>query len=142
MVPAGEPPPAGGEIAQDGLDENADRALRELNKVFVRWLLGSEVPLFAACVLMSLNPHGPLGPSEVADEIGISVDDAARAMHELRTLGYAEENERRYDLTEAGLRLHDGLRKARLEAVQAFVGTLSRDELDALFEDLRSRQAS
>ncbi len=127
----------------DSLSERADRAGREFNKVLVRWLLSAEVPLFAACVMLTLTPDdAPLGPRRVADEIGISVDDAARALHELRTLGYAREKDRLYEPTEAVIRLHEELTKARREAMRAFVASLSPDDLEALEEELGGRRAS
>ena len=53
------------------------------------------LPLFSACVLLVLDPKdGPMRLGEVAEAMGISTDDAARALHELRSLGYAREEKR------------------------------------------------
>jgi hypothetical protein len=44
------------EPTSDRLVDDLDRAARESNKVLVRWLLGNDVPLFAGCVLLTLQP--------------------------------------------------------------------------------------
>jgi len=108
--------------AQLELLEAADRATKP---VTLRWLLNSEIPLLAASVMLVLDPEdAPLSPGQVAEAIGISVDDAARALHELRSLGYAQEKSRRYEPTEKGLREHESLANARREALVAFVSSL------------------
>jgi predicted transcriptional regulator len=112
----------------DALVEHLDSAGRAQNKVLVRWLLDAEVPLFAACVLFTLDPEdAPMAVGEVAEAIGISVEDAARAVHELRSLGYAREEQRRYEPTEEGLRLHASLQRARREALAAFLSGLDEE---------------
>jgi len=105
----------------------------------VRWLLDAQVPLFAACVLFTLDPKdAPMAVGDVAEAIGISTDDAARALHELRALGYAREDNRRYEPTEEGLRLHASLQEARRDALAAFLSGLdeeARRDLAAALQD-------
>jgi Mn-dependent DtxR family transcriptional regulator len=107
--------------------------------VLVRWLLDAEVPLFASCVLFTLDPDdAPMSVREVAEAIGISTDDAARALHELRSLGYAREDKRRYEPTEEGRRLHASLVGARREALAAFLSGLDEEGRRDLAAALRS----
>jgi hypothetical protein len=76
----------------EALVEGVDRAGRAANRVLVRWLLGTELSLLSACVLVALDPpEEPVGAREVANTIGISVEDVTHALHELRSLGYARE---------------------------------------------------
>jgi predicted transcriptional regulator len=115
------------------LADSLDRAGRAANKVLVRWLLDADVPLFAACVLFTLDPEeAPMSVGEVAEAIGISTDDAARGLHELRSLGYAREEARRYEPTEEGRRLHASLANARRKALVTFLSSLSDEERHAL----------
>lgn len=117
------------DAALDGLVRSLDGAMRACNRVLMRWLLEADVPLLSACVLLTIDPaDAPLSAGEVAEMIGISVDDAVRALHELRSLGYAAEEKRRYRPTEAGMRLHASLGNARREALAAFLSGLDEDE--------------
>jgi predicted transcriptional regulator len=43
-----------------------------------------------------------MGAGEVAEAIGISIDDATLALHELRSRGYVREEKRRYHPTDQG----------------------------------------
>jgi Mn-dependent DtxR family transcriptional regulator len=66
-----------------------------------------------------------MGPGEVAEAIGISIDDATLALHELRSLGYVREEKRRYHPTDEGMRLHASLTRAPRRALTAFLSRLS-----------------
>jgi hypothetical protein len=124
-----EPAPREGDARLDHLVDSLDRAAREANKVLVRWLLDAEVPLLSACVLFTLDPEdAPVGMAEVAGTIGISVEDAAAALHELRSLGYAQEKSRQYEASERGDRLLASLATARRAALAAFLSSLSDAE--------------
>jgi DNA-binding MarR family transcriptional regulator len=113
----------------DGLVKSLDRAGRESNKVLVRWLLDAELPLLSACILLALDPEdAPMGAGEVAEAIGISIEDATLALHELRSLGYAREEKRRYSPTEEGMRVHASLTRARRKAIAAFLSALSEED--------------
>ena len=113
----------------DGLVRSLDGAGRESNKVLVRWILDAEVPLLSACVLITLDPEdAPVGAGEVAEAIGISIEDAMLALHELRSLGYAREEKRRYEPTEEGMRVHASLMRARRKAIAAFLSALSEED--------------
>jgi DNA-binding MarR family transcriptional regulator len=125
----GDPPTAESDTALDGLIKSLDSAGRESNKVLVRWLLDAELPLLSACVLITLDPEdAPMRSGEVAEAIGISVEDATLALHELRSLGYAREEKRRYLPTEEGLRVHASLTGARRKAIAAFLSALSEED--------------
>jgi predicted transcriptional regulator len=140
MTHSGEPSPAEREDPPDALVKSLDRAGRAANKALVRWLLDAEVPLFAACVLVTLEPpDSPMSVGEVAEAIGSSNDEAARALHELRSLGYAREEKRRYEPTEEGLRVHASLASARREAIATFLSDLSEDERRELAEASSSK---
>jgi DNA-binding MarR family transcriptional regulator len=129
MTHSGESTPAERDSGLDHLVRSLDRAGRASNRVLVRWLSDADVPLLSACVLFALDPEdGPVGMGDVAEAIGISVDDAARALHELRSLGYARENGRQYESTEKGERLLGSLASARREALAAFPSGLSEAE--------------
>jgi DNA-binding MarR family transcriptional regulator len=73
-----------------------------------------------------------MSASEVADAIGISVDDATRALHELRSLGYAREEKRRYLPTERGREAHASRANARREALAESISHLSEADRRAL----------
>jgi DNA-binding MarR family transcriptional regulator len=105
--------------------------------VLVRWLLGNEVALYAACALLTLQPRAaPVGIRDVADAIGISPEDAAKALSELRRRGYARETEREYEPTERGERLLASLAAARREAMATFLAGLTEKERRELAEAL------
>jgi hypothetical protein len=77
----GDPAPAESDTTLEGLIKSLDIAGRESNKVLVRWLLDAEVPLLSACILITLDPEdAPLRAGEVAEAIGISIDDATLAL--------------------------------------------------------------
>jgi DNA-binding MarR family transcriptional regulator len=125
----------------DALVKSLDIAGRESNKALVRWLLDAEVPLLSACILITLDPEdAPMRAGEVADAIGISIEDATLALHELRSLGYAREEKRRYSPTEEGLRLHASLTRARRKAIASFLSGLSDEDRRHLV-DARTDQA-
>jgi DNA-binding MarR family transcriptional regulator len=135
MTRSGEPSPAESDAVLNSLAESLDRPAREANKALVRWLLDAELPLFATCVLFTLEPpRSPVGVREVADMLGISIEDASRALRELRGLGYVQEDKRRYEPTEEGLRVHASLASARREALAAFLASVGDDELRELAE--------
>jgi len=70
------------------------------------YFLGCRRATVSTCVLFTLDPQeAPMSIGDVAEAIGISVDDAAQALHELRSRGYASEEDRRYEPTEKGERL-------------------------------------
>ena len=124
-----EPSQAHGETVLDGLVKSLDRAGRASNKVLVRWVLDVELPLLSACVLVTLDPDDtPMSSGDVAEAIGISVDEAIKALRELVSLGYAREDKRRYEPTDQGLQLHASLIDARREALDAFLTRLSEEE--------------
>ena len=129
------------DVKLDALVEHLDSAGRAQNKVLVRWLLDADVPLFAACVLFTLDPaDAPRSLGEIAEAIGISTDDAAQAVHELRSLGYAREAARRYEPTEEGLRLHASLQAARRDALAAFLSGLDEEGRQELAAALTNRR--
>jgi hypothetical protein len=129
MEQAGDPPSGGNDTTLDDLVKSLDGAARESNKVLVRWLLDAELPLLSACILITLDPaDAPMGSREVADAIGISIEDATLALHELRSLGYAREEKRRYFPTEGSLRVHASLTRARRKAIAAFLSALSEED--------------
>jgi DNA-binding MarR family transcriptional regulator len=129
MEYAGDPPTAESDTALDGFVKSLDRAGREPNKVLVRWLLDAELPMLSACILIMFDPEdAPMCAGEVADPIGISIDDATLALHELRSLGYAREEKRRYSPTEEGMRVHASLTRARRKAIAAFLSALSEED--------------
>lgn len=140
MEHLGDPVTAGSDTTLDGLVNSLDIAGRESNKVLVRWLLDAEVPLLSACILITLDPEdAPMGATEVAEAIGISIVDATLALHELRSLGYAREEKRRYSPTEQGLRVHASLTRARRKAIASFLSGLS-DEARRHLADARTDQ--
>ena len=129
MEHPGDPVTAGNDTTLDGLVTSLDIAGRESNKALVRWLLDAEIPLLSACILITLDPEdAPMRAGEVADAIGLSIDDATLALHELRSLGYAREEKRRYSPTEEGLRLHASLTRARRKAIASFLSGLSDED--------------
>jgi hypothetical protein len=129
MTHSGEPSQADRDVPLDRLVRRLDGAGRAANKALVRWLLDADVPLLAACVLVTLEPpDSPMSVGQVAEAIGVSNDEAARALHQLRSLGYAREENRRYEPTQEGLRIHTSLANARREALTAFISGLSEDE--------------
>lgn len=135
MTHSGEQSPAEGDALVDGLVESLDSAVRASNRAVARWLFDAEVPLFAACLLLTIPPpDAPMSMGEIAAAIGVSIDDAARGVHELRSLGYASENKRRYEATEEGRRVHASLTSARREALAAFLSGLGEDERYELAE--------
>jgi hypothetical protein len=67
-------------------------------------------------------------PGEVAEAIGISIDGATVALHELHSLGYAREEKRRYWPTEEGVRVRASLARARRKALAAFLSALSEED--------------
>ncbi len=79
-----------------------------------------------------------MGAGEVAEALGISVGDAMQALRELRSLGYAREDRRRYAPTEAGTRLHESLRAARREAMSTFFSTIGDEDRRDLIAALRA----
>lgn len=129
MEQPGDSPPSESDTTLDGLVRSIDSACRESNKVLVRWLLDTALPRLSACIVITLDPDdAPMGAGEVAEAIGISVDDATLALHELRSLGYAREEKRRYSPTEEGLRVHASLTRARRKAIAAFLSALSDED--------------
>ena len=124
----GDSTPAEREAVLDGLVKTLDSAGIATNKAFVRWLLDVELPAVPACALFTLGTgDAPMGMRDVAAAIGISIDDAALALHEVRSLGYAREEKRRYEPTDGGRRLLASLADARREALGAFLSGLSED---------------
>jgi DNA-binding MarR family transcriptional regulator len=124
----------------DPLVETLDRADRATKPVLVRWLLNAEVPFMAASVMLILDPEdAPFTAGDVAEMIGISVDDATRALHELRSLGFAQEERRRYEPTEKGRQAHESLAGARRDALAAFVSSMSEAERRELADALNRR---
>ena len=129
MEHPGEQPAAESDTTLDGLVKSLDSAGRESNKVLVRWLLDAELPLLSACIVVTLDPEdAPMRAGEVAEAIGISIDDATLALHELRSLGYAREEKRHYWPTEEGVRVHASLTRARRKAIAAFLSALSEED--------------
>jgi hypothetical protein len=122
-------PAADGETTLDGLVRSLDSASRESNKILARWFLDAELPLLSACIMITLDPEdAPMRAGEVAEAIGISIEDATLALHELRSLGYAREEKRRYWPTEEGLRVHASLTRARRKAIASFLSALSDED--------------
>jgi DNA-binding MarR family transcriptional regulator len=123
-------------------DGTLDRAGRAANRVLVRWLVEADLPLRSSLILVTLDPDdAPMSAGEVAEASGMSVDDATRALHELRSLGYASERHRRYEPTEKGMRLHASLTAARRRALKAFFSELRVEERHDLMEALRPQAA-
>jgi hypothetical protein len=113
MEARGEQSAAESGTVLDGLVSALDRAARESNKVLIRWLLDAKLPRLSACILLTLDPEdAPMRAGEVAEGIGISIDDATLGLHELRSLGYAREDRRRYSPTEEGREVHASLTRA------------------------------
>lgn len=63
-----------------------------------------------------------------------SSDPAARALHDLRSLGYAREEKRLYEPTGEGIQLHASLESARRQALRASLSSLGADERCELAE--------
>jgi hypothetical protein len=121
-------PPAGREAVLDRLVKTLDPAGIATNKAFVRWLSDVKLPALPSCALFTLGTgDAPMGIGDVAAAIGTSIDDTALALHELRALGYAREEKRRYEPTDGGKRLLASLADARREALGAFLSGLSED---------------
>jgi hypothetical protein len=121
-------PPAGREAVLDRLVKTLDPAGIATNKAFVRWLSDVKLPAAPSCALFTLGTgDAPMGIGDVAAAIGTSIDDTALALHELRALGYAREEKRRYEPTDGGKRLLASLADARREALGAFLSGLSED---------------
>jgi hypothetical protein len=64
-----------------------------------------------AAVVLGVRPPlasqgGPISSGEVAEAMGISTDDAAHALHDRRSLGYARKEKRLYEATAEGMQLH------------------------------------
>ena len=101
------------------------------------------MPFLSACVFLTMDPPDmPIGAREVADEIGISVEDATLALHELRSLGYAREEKRRYEPTEKGLQTHALLTQVRRDALGSAIASLSADERHTLGQALTADRLS
>jgi predicted transcriptional regulator len=125
------------------LTETLAAAGRAANGVLVRWLLNCGVPLYSACVLVTLDPDdAPMGTGEVAEAIGIPVEDAHRALRELHSLGYVSEEKRLYRPTEEGRRLHESLTNARRDALAAFLSELRDEERSELIAALKAQGES
>ena len=132
-APSSDPTGQGGDALVDALYQ----AGLTVNRVVFRWLLDMDIPLLAAGVLLTLDPEdAPIGAGEVAEAIGISVNDATLALHELRSLGYAEEEKRRYSPTELGRKVHASLAEARRAALAAEVARLPEAHRRALARSL------
>jgi DNA-binding MarR family transcriptional regulator len=117
----------------DALLEGLNSADLAVNRAVVRWLLDADMPFLSACVFLTMDPpDSPIGVREVAEKIGISVDDATLALHELRSLGYAREESRRYEPTEKGLEAHASLTRVRREALGSAIASLSAEERHTL----------
>ena len=117
-----------------GVFERAERATKG---IALRWLLQTDIPLRAACVMLTLDPDdAPFTAREVAEFIGISVEDATHALHELRSLGYAREEKRRYAATEKGSQAYESLTRARLDALAAFASAMSDEDRRRLADSL------
>ncbi len=141
MAHSGDLTPTVSDAVLEGLVKSLDRAERASNKVLVRWILDAEVPLLSACVLVTLNPEdAPLRSGEVAEAIGISIEDATHALHELRSLGYAREYNRRYEPTDKGKRIHASLANVRREALAAFLSGLNKEARRELAGALRDQE--
>jgi DNA-binding MarR family transcriptional regulator len=127
----------------DALLEGLNSADLAVNRAVVRWLLDADLPFLSACVFLTLDPPDtPVGAREVADEIGISVEDATLALHELRSLGYAREEGRRYEPTEEGLEVHASLMQVRRDALGSAIASLSAAERQRLGQALTGGRAS
>jgi hypothetical protein len=143
MTDSGDPPIAETTAPAARLaEETLDRAGREADKVLVRWLVEADLPLRSSCILVTLDPDdAPMSAGEVAEAIGISIDDATRALHELRSLGYAREQRRRYEPTEKGRQLHASLTAARRKALKTFFSELSDEDRRVLVQALKPQAA-
>ncbi len=126
----------------DPLVEIFERADRATKPTVVRWLLNAEVPFLAASVMLMLDPEDtPVAARELAEKVGISVEDATRALHELRSMGYAQESHRRYEPTEKGLATHASLARTRRQALVEFLSSMSGEERRELADALKSPSA-
>jgi hypothetical protein len=131
---------AEGDVQVDLLVEVLERADRVSTPVVLRWILNADVPFVAASVMLVLAPDRPRSAHDVAEEMGISVEDAARALHALRSQGYAREDKRHYEATDKGMQAHGSLVRARRDSLAAFVSTLSEQERRHLAEALTSER--
>jgi Mn-dependent DtxR family transcriptional regulator len=84
-------------------------------------------------------PDTPLTAGDVAEMVGLSSEDAVLALRELRSLGYAEEENRGYLATEEGRRVHESLAQARRDALVAFLNGLTVNERQELAAAIRGQ---
>jgi DNA-binding MarR family transcriptional regulator len=138
-----DPGPTESDSGDYALLEGLNSADLAVNRAVVRWLLDADMPVLTACVFLTMDPpEAPIGAREVAEEIGISVEDATLALHELRSLGYAREEGRRYEPTEKGLEVHASLTQVRREALGSAIATLSAEERHTLGQALTADRLS
>jgi DNA-binding MarR family transcriptional regulator len=138
-----DPDPTESDSGADALLEGLNSADLAVNRAVVRWLLDADMPFLSACVYLTLDPPDtPIGAREVAEEIGISVEDATLALHELRSLGYAREEGRRYEPTEKGLEVHASLMQVRRDALGSAIASLSAAERQRLGQALTGGRPS
>ena len=138
-----DPAPAESDSGDDALLEGLNSADLAVNRAVVRWLLDADMPFLAACAFLSMDPPDtPIGAQELAEEIGISVHDATLALHELRRLGYAREEGRRYEPTEKGLEVHASLTQVRRNALGSAIASLSAEDRHRLGQALTGGRAS
>jgi DNA-binding MarR family transcriptional regulator len=138
-----DPGPTESDSGNDALLEGLNGADLVVNRAVVRWLLDADMPFLSACVFLTMDPpETPIRAREVAEEIGISVDDATLALHELRSLGYAREEGRSYEPTEKGLEVHASLTQVRRDALGSAIASLSAEERHRLGQALTPGRAS
>jgi biotin operon repressor len=118
--------------------ESLDTAGRPIARGVVRWLHEAELPFSSGSVLVTLDSQDtPMSQAEVAKATGISIEAAARGLHELRERGYASEKGRHYQPTAAGKLALESLARARRDALAAFVARLSESQRRDLAAALR-----
>ena len=138
-----DPGPTESDSGDDALLEGLNSAELAVNRAVVRWLLDADMHFLSACVFLTMDPpDAPIGAREVAEEIGISVEDATLALHELRSLGYAREEGRRYEPTEKGLETHASLPRVQRDALGSAIASLSAEERHRLGQALIEGRSS
>ncbi len=108
------------------------------------------IPFKALAALARTDADGEASVKLVAEELGVSVPSASRAVDDLVKRGLASRTEdpedrrvRRVALTAAGRKLGDRVMEARVAGLESFVATLTpaeRRKLDSALEVLLERE--
>lgn len=110
---------------------------RMMRGVFIRPDQLGEMPLGQVRVLRTVEVHGQLRVSELADLMGLTPSAASQHVHRLCKLGLLEREETEDDarcrlvsLTPEGRRLFDDVHQCRVEQAMEVLGRLGPDDAE------------